>query len=190
MKINKIEKFVTEEVAKNINEIKPWENCKKCRAGYKSPFEFCDCTERIVKEQILNIPQRYNVEFDSPAYQKEFSELISKPFIVLVGAELYTKLIGFDIAKKLIKKDKVAIHVYTQTGGMDVKDVIALSQADLVLFDDVAGKMTDVNYKIEIKKRMDKNKQTIFLNYPLCVNIEDEPDVNEYDVESISIKIR
>jgi len=190
MNINRLEMFITDDIAERINELKPWEKCEKCRAGYKSISEFCSCTEQTVIEQILNIPERYKVKFESPAYEKRLPDIIDKPFLILKGAELYVKLIGFDIARKKMESGKITVYVHSRSREMNPADLVAISQADVILFDDMASKMTDVNYRIELMKRMDRNKQTIFLHSPVCINLEGEPDVVEFDVDSIGIKIK
>lgn len=187
---NKLEIFITDEIAERINEISPWDKCDKCKAGYKSLLEFCDCTKKVVIDEILNVPERYRIDFSSKAYEKDLPELLNKKFVILQGGDFYVKLIGFDMAKRKATEGNVCGFVYTKSGMMDSTDVVYLAEADLILFNDVAKKMTDVNYRIELVKRMDKNKQTIFLHSPLFTQIEDEPDVKVYDTDSIGIKIK
>ena len=191
------EKFtllITDEHTDKLINIKPWEQCKKCKHGYLSATQFCECTIPSIFETILDIPKRYDVGFAFTTPDGYWKEMVEKVFVLLKGQDLYTKLVAFYLAKQLIKERKVVVYTCSKTT-MTPYDHSAITQADVVIFNDSAGSVADINYKIELDKRIDNNKSIIFLNIPLATSIFDSntgklsTDVFEYDVDSINIKV-
>jgi hypothetical protein len=186
----KITLFVSSEIAERVNEIKPWgektdkidTRCKLgCQNGYMTAEDFCSCTEVVLLKQILNIPPRFDVEFTSPAYQAMKTNLLQNKFILLKGADLYAKLVAYDLGKQIVMDGKIVVYVKTQMT-MPAYDQLAMTHADVVIFNDLAGRISDINYKIELDGRMDRNKPVIFINTPTLVSISDNEDGCVYDV--------
>lgn len=185
--------FITDEIAEKLNQTPPWKDCKLCQCGYKTAEDFCSCTEGALLKEILNVPPRYDVEFTSPALQAIKTNLLENKFILLKGADLYAKLVAYDLGKKMVADGKIVAYVHSQMT-MPASDQLALTKADVVIFNDLAGRISDINYKIELDDRMGRNKPIIFINQPTLVTIsanEDECvfDVFLCEVDALGIKV-
>jgi hypothetical protein len=139
------------------------------------------------------VPPRYDVEFSSPAFQAIKPSLLENKFVLLKGVDLYVKLVAYDLGKKMVADGKIVAYVHSQMT-MPVIDQLALTKADIVIFNDLAGKISDINYKIELDDRMGRNKPIIFINQPTVVNVsanEDECvfDVFMCEVDALGIKV-
>lgn len=197
--------FISSEIAEKYQRDLPFENCEaKCRRGHTENGYCPKCTRPYLLKKILEIPPRYNVEFTSNTFFKNIDMLMSKKFLVLKGSSFYVNLAAFYLAKKYVEKNKMAYHVQTKkfTSYNEVSvlneethtDFLALRYADVILYEDICGKITDINYNVFLQKRMNNNMPIIFFNMPENISLKDSngsilPDIFEFEVDSIGIKI-
>lgn len=193
-KEERISLFITDDMTEKFSTLQPWKNCSKCKIGYKNELELCECTEQVVLQEILNVPKRYQVNFISPAFAQSWEKILEHKFILLRGNDLYVKLVGYFLANKLVEQGQIVSTVATQYA-MPPIDHTSLTLADMVLFNDMAIRIADVNYKVFINKRMDDNKPIIFFNPPTVIDLvnaatgEVMEDIFDYNVDALGIKV-
>ena len=193
-KEERISLFITDDMTEKFSTLQPWKKCKKCKIGYKNELELCECTEQVVLQEILSVPKRYQVNFVSPAFTQSWEKILEHRFILLRGNDLYVKLVGYFLAKKLVEQGQIVSTVTTQYT-MPSIDHTVLTLADTVLFNDMAIRVADVNYKVFINKRMDDNKPIIFFNPPTVIDLvnattgEVMDDIFDYNVDALGIKV-
>ena len=187
MKYEIIELFATDDVVAKYNSIKPWEGCKKCSNGVIiETGEMCKCSLEIVLNLIMDVPKRYDIDFIMS--QTLINQLKTyKNFLVLLGENKYIKLVAYKIGKERIKEDKLVKYVDSKQV-ITSDDIIFLSKADVIIFEDIFKKNADLNYKTYLTKRIDNNKETIFLGKTDIIAFDE--DFTEIEIDSIDIKLK
>jgi len=189
--MDKLELFVTDEMRVNVIEKqKPWESCDLCndKGINKETNDTCECIRKAYKIQILGVPERYNVRFEmSKQLQKLIENSKKYRFIKILGDMRYVKIIAYYLAKKAVEEGMIATYVMTQNK-IDVEfDFSKINKSDLLLFEDVSQKFSDMNYKVNLIKRIDHNMDIIFLGEQSI--IEESDDFYEIDVDMTDITI-
>jgi hypothetical protein len=198
-----LDMFITENIIMKFQEKLPYKNCD-CKRGHTNEGYCSKCTKPFLLNEIFSVPARYNVPFTSKSFMDKVNDLMSKKFLLLKGSDFYCKLISFYLGKKYIEQNKMVYYVDTKKF-KNYNDIVELNEetpldflamrfADIVIFDDMAGKISDINYKIMLSKRMGENLPVIFINEPIVVSLKDTSgnllaDIFEYEVDSIGIKI-
>jgi hypothetical protein len=198
-----LDMFITENIALKFQNELPYKNCD-CKHGHVNEGYCPKCTKPFLLNEIFSIPARYNTKFISKSFMDKVDELMNKKFLLLKGSDFYAKLISYYIGKKYVERNKMVYYVDTkkfqsyndiiELNEETPKDFLAMRFAEVIIFDDIAGKVSDINYKIMLSKRMDENLPVIFINEPTVVSLKDTSgnllaDVFEYEVDSIGIKI-
>jgi hypothetical protein len=208
-----IDLFVTDTIAEVYQMEKPYDKCvdkdKGCKKGVRTDGTgYCSkCIKPFLLKNILNVPPRYDVEFESPSFKNSIKEenLLNQKFLVLTGSDFYIKLVAFYFAKEYIKQDKIVYFVeskmfqtYKQVADFSEEthiDFLAMRFADVIIFKNTAEKLADMNYKILLQSRMDNNLPIIFLNEPEIISLKDQsgtlfPGIKMYNTEDTEIKIK
>lgn len=201
-----LDMFITTDIAIKFEEQSPYAKCNNigCKKGVMFDGYCPICTKPFLLKEILNVPDRYKIPFTCNNLKQNIENLIKNKFIILTGSDFYIKLIAFYIANKIVDKNKMVYYIQTKRS-IDYNNMSELSErvsldfmamkfADLLLFDDVSGQLSDVNYKTFLKQRMDNNLPVIFFNHPDIINLKDVkgnllPDIIEFLVDMMDIKI-
>ena len=206
MEKHRLDMLITKELSEKYMKENPWKDCpNNCLRG-ELEAKYCECTEKWLAYNILDVPIRYRCKFTSVGYDVQKEKLLKSPIVVLSGQEMYAKLIAFDLANKYIEENKIAYYMVTKKNvnynNYDEElaeeisvDMAALKFCDLVIIEDLMGERADSNFKMKITERLDNYLPTIFINYPMGVKLKDSlgeplPDVMEYAVDGIGIKIQ
>jgi hypothetical protein len=185
MKQDIIELLATDEVATKFQKLKPWENCKKCDNGVIiETGEICQCSLEVILSLILNVPERYNINFRLNDSIK--NQIGNNKFLVLTGENKYIKLVGYGIGKEKIKSGKLVKYIDTKQT-IEPQDIAAFKKADVVLFEDIYKNRSDFAFKNFLLKRIDDNKETIFFGKTDIIEFDE--DFLEIEVDTSDIKI-
>lgn len=179
-----VELFITDEIKNKLYTKDILKGCEKCSYGVIDD-EICDCCLQNILLLILDIPKRYDIEFNISSSLKKQIDL-KKDFIVLTGENKYVKLVGFYLAKEFIKHDNLVKYVSSKEI-ITPEDITALNKADVILFEDIYKKKSDLYYKDCLLKRIDNNRKVIFLNGTELVEFDD--DFIQIDIDSSDIKL-
>jgi len=188
MKLERIELFATNDIKDKLENLKPWDDCKKCTNGFDIiKNEFCECTLEAVLKLILDIPKRYDTPIELvPTLKKQ---LIAKaPFYVLSGENKYINLVAYHIAKELIKTEKLIVKYVDSKQFITPEYIAALSEADIILFEDFYKARADIAYKSYLSKRVGKQRAIIFIGKTELINFDD--DFIEVDIDSSDVKVK
>jgi len=187
MKYEIVELFATDDIIAKYNSIKSWEGCKKCSNGVNiETGEMCECSLEIILNLIMDVPKRYDVNFSMS--QVLINQLKTyKNFLVLLGENKYIKLVAYKIGKERIKEGKLVKYIDSKQI-ITSEDIISLSKADVIIFEDIFKKNSDLNYKTYLTKRIDNNKETIFLGKTDIISFDE--DFTEIEVDSVDIKLK
>lgn len=191
MRAEIVELFFNEDMRVKYHRIEPYKSCKKCEQGLLLESDtICKCSLETILNLVAEIPERYNVDIKlSKSLVKQAKEF--NKFMVLTGEEKYMKLFAYHIAKQFSSEGKLVRHVGTTSGFKNdpkiIEDIVSMNKADLIIFEDVFKKQSSPEYVFEIKKRIDKNKQIIFLGKTELIVVDE--DFLEIEVDSADIKV-
>ena len=189
--MDNLELFVTDEMRFEILENqKPWQSCDMCndKGINQKTNDTCDCIRKAYRMQILGIPARYNVKFEmSKQLQKLIENSKKYHFIKILGDMRYVKIVGYYLARQAAEEGAIAVCVMSRSK-IDVEfDFSKINKSDLLLFEDITQKFSDMNYKVNLIKRIDNNKPIIFLGEQHI--IEESDDFYDMDVDVTDITI-
>lgn len=204
------EKILTEEQAFKLREIGLEKKCVKCDGigsiitkktkGQNDKYIVCECILQKLLWMASDIPEKYGKEMElSENLKKEINDF--KKIIGLIGSSYLKKLFAFRVASKFINEGKFVRYVITKTKS-DVRfdyennnkremldnDILSITKADLIVFEDELGGQSAVEYQAAIRKRISEGKYTIFLGETKLIEKEDYTTfwivkINENDIK-------
>lgn len=183
---------MTDEMRRKYHEIKPYKNCDKCDYGIILSIDrVCDCSLKTLLELIADIPERYDVEIKLRKSVIKQLENFDK-FLIIRGDSRYCKLLAFYLTKKFINDEKIVKYIMSKNINVVNReemtdDIVSFNKADVIIFEDVFQKASNMEYKYELIKRINSNLITIIVGKTELVEISD--DFVEIEIDSSDIEI-